>query len=294
MAAAGSRRAVTVYVLFTVALSSIFYLAIGFSNHGGGDWIDYTGCLMWCPALGAILACKHLGRPVSSIAWRWGASKYHVACYLIPLAYATIIYAVVWMTGIGGFPNRPFVDLVNKDFGYGAIRPALSIPLYFAFTATIAVIKDFATVLGEEIGWRGFLVPELAKEHRFLPTALLSGIIWALWHYPIVLFGDYRPPTPVWFHLPVITLNVILANFLWTWMRLRSGSIWPCVVLHAAHNTFIQRFFDPLTVRTGITWYVASEFGLGFLMVGIALAVYFSSRRGEVETIAAAAGGAVI
>ena len=81
-------------------------------------------------------------------------------------------------------------------------------------------------------------MPELAKQHRFIPTALISGIIWALWHYPILLFGDYRPPTPIWFYLPVITVVVTLANFLWAWMRLRSGSIWPCVILHAAHNTF--------------------------------------------------------
>jgi membrane protease YdiL (CAAX protease family) len=291
MPGAGSRRAVIVYVLYTIALSSVFYLAIGFSNHGGGNWVDYTGCLMWCPALGAFLACKHLGRRVSTIAWQWGNPKYHIACYLIPLAYGTIMYVIIWVTGLGRFPNKPFVDLVNKDFGYGEIRPALSIPLYFAFTATIAVIKDFATVLGEEIGWRGFLVPELAKEHGFIPTALISGIIWALWHYPILLFGDYRPPTPVWFYLPVITVNVTLANFLWSWMRLRSGSIWPCVILHAAHNTFIQRFFDPLTVHTRITWYISSEFGIGLLIIAIVLAAYFSSRRSEVETLPATAAG---
>ena len=72
-------------------------------------------------------------------------------------------------------------------------------------------------------------------------------------------------------------------------MRLRSGSIWPCVVLHAAHNTFIQRFFDPLTVHTKITWYVSSEFGIGILIIAIVLAVYFSSRRREVETLPATA-----
>jgi membrane protease YdiL (CAAX protease family) len=233
------RRAVITYVVYTAALSSIFYLAIGLSNHGGGEWVDYTGCLMWCPALGAFLTCKHLGRSISTIAWRWGEPKYHIACYLIPLAYGTIMYAIIWTTGIGGFPNKPFVDLVNKDFGYGGLRSTLSIPLYFLFTATIAVIKDFATVLGEEIGWRGFLVPELAKEHRFVPTALISGIIWALWHYPVVLFGDYRPPTPVWFYLTVFTVVVTLANFLWSWMRLKSGSIWPCPASCTPHTTHL-------------------------------------------------------
>jgi hypothetical protein len=57
-------------------------------------------------------------------------------------------------------------------------------------------------------------------------------------------------------------------------MRLRSGSIWPCVVLHAAHNTFIQRFFDPLTVMERKTWYVTGEFGAALTLVSIVTAVY--------------------
>jgi membrane protease YdiL (CAAX protease family) len=126
--------------------------------------------------------------------------------------------------------------------------PWASIALYFLFTATITVIRDFATVLGEEIGWRGFLVPELAKRYSFAATAMLSGFIWAIWHYPILLLADYNGHTPVWYYLPLFTLLLPVISFVWTWMRLKSGSLWPGVVLHAAHNTFIQQFFDPLTV----------------------------------------------
>jgi membrane protease YdiL (CAAX protease family) len=78
---------------------------------------------------------------------------------------------------------------------------------------------------------------------------------------------------------------VIAINFLWTWMRLKSGSIWPCVVLHAAHNTFIQRFFEPLTVHYSGTWYVTGEFGVALTVVSILLALYFWRRRSEVEIL---------
>jgi hypothetical protein len=78
-----------------------------------------------------------------------------VAGYLIPLGYASLIYNFVWTTGFGGFYNRPFVDLVAKDFGFGPLPHVATIALYFFFTATIAVIRDSATVLGEEIGWAG-------------------------------------------------------------------------------------------------------------------------------------------
>jgi membrane protease YdiL (CAAX protease family) len=148
---------------------------------------------------------------------------------------------------------------------------------------------DLATVLGEEIGWRGFLVPELAKQHGFAATAVISGFIWALWHYPLLLLGDYHPSTPVWYYHPLFTLLLPAISFVWTWMRLKSGSLWPGVFLHAAHNTFIQRFFDPLTVYNDKTSYVAGEFGWALRVSAILLAIYFWSRRREVESVSARA-----
>ena len=68
-------------------------------------------------------------------------------------------------------------------------------------------------------------------------------------------------------------------------MRLKPGSIWPCVALNAAHNTFIQRFFDPLTAHNSRTWYVTGEFGLALTVVSAPLAFYFWRRRSEVELL---------
>jgi uncharacterized protein len=202
---------------------------------------------------------------------------------LIPLTYATASYAVVWLAGFGGFYNKQFVDLVSKELGLGPMPPWLTITLYFLFTATITFITSSATCLGEEIGWRGFLVPELAKRHGFAATAIISGLIWALWHYPPMLLGDYHSEAPVWFYLPLFTLVVAAISLVWTWMRLKSGSLWPCVVLHAAHNTFIQGFFDPMTVYNKKTPYVAGEFGAALGVISILMAAYFWNRRDEVE-----------
>ena len=275
-------RPIGIYLLLTLGLSSVFYWLIAKSGHIDSASGEYVSCLMWCPGLAALLTCKYLGRDLSTIGWKWGRARYQVSCYLIPLGYGIAIYGFVWLTGIGGFYNRGFVAAISKDFGLGQIPAWLSIGLYFFITATARVIEDLPTVLGEEIGWRGFLVPELAKRHSFTATALISGLIWALWHYPILLLADYNPGTPTWYYLPVFTLLLPLLSFVWTWMRLKSGSIWPGVVLHAAHNTFMQRFFDPLTVGNSKTRYIAGEFGAAIVMTSVLLAVYFWKRRGEV------------
>jgi len=244
------------------------------------------GCLMWCPGVAALLTCKSLGRDLATLGWEWGRTRYQVICYLIPLAYSLVIYIFVWSTGLGGFYNREFEASFANDFGLGPIPPWAAIALYFFFTATISVIRDFATVLGEEIGWRGFLVPELAKRYSFAGTAILSGLIWAIWHYPILLLSDYNAHTPVWYYLPLLTLVILPAiSFLWTWMRLKSGSLWPGVALHAAHNTFIQQFFDPLTVDNGKTRWVAGEFGAAIAVISILMAVYLWRRRDEVKAV---------
>lgn len=97
------RRAVAIFVGFTLAFSSIFYFLIAKSGHSGGPLVNYVGCLMWCPGLAALVTCKYLGRDLSSLGWNWGMTRYAVICYLIPLAYGTISYTFVWLTGFGGF-----------------------------------------------------------------------------------------------------------------------------------------------------------------------------------------------
>jgi uncharacterized protein len=83
------------------------------------------------------------------------------------------------------------------------------------FTGWFSVIRDFATVIGEEIGWRGFLVPELVKRHSLPATAIISGFIWAIWHYPVLLFADYHSPVPAWYYVPLLTAMLPFLTFVW-------------------------------------------------------------------------------
>lgn len=269
------RRALWIYLLLTLALSSVLYFLIIKSKHLGAAGGLYVIILMWCPGVAAILTCKFLGRGIGSLGWKWGQMRYQVASYLIPLGYSTVTYTVVWLTGLGGY-NRAFI----KSFGM----------LVFLATAGLA-INCFAA-LGEEIGWRGFLVPELAKRTSFTATALISGLVWAVWHYPILIFADYNAGTPTWYGLTCFTVMVVGMSFIYTWMRLKSGSLWTGVLLHGSHNLFIQDFFDPLTTNTGRTKYVIGEFGAGLAVMCVIVGAYFWMRRGEVSDSRSEAAGA--
>jgi membrane protease YdiL (CAAX protease family) len=281
MSWAAGRRAIPVYLLITWAASSLFYFLI--IKSAGTNAADgaYVHGLMWCPAIGALLTCKYLGRPLATLGWKWGNTRYQVLSYLIPLGYSTFAYSIAWLTGIAGLNPVQTAEAFSRYFGLGPMSRPLGIALYFVAMGTIGVIENCATTLGEEIGWRGFLVPELAKRHSFTATAVLSGVIWALWHVPIIVFAGYNMGTG-WYGLIVVSANMIGLCFVLTWLRLKSGSLWTGVILHASSNHFIQRFFDPMTAYTGNTKYILGEFGIGFTLVVAVLAVYFWRRRAEV------------
>ena len=280
---APDRRAVPLYLLLVFAFSSVLYFLVIKSGHIGGAGGMYVTALMWCPAAAALVTCKLLGREVASLGWKWGRTRYQVASYLIPLGYSAVTYIVVWVTGLGGFYDKQFVAAIGDRFGLGALPGGVAIAMYVLFAGTTGMIRGCATALGEEIGWRGFLVPELARRFSFTVTALVSGLVWALWHYPILIFADYNAGTATWYALTCFTLMVVAGAFIYAWMRLKSGSLWTGVFLHASHNLFVQAVFNPLTADTGKTAWVIGEFGAGLVIVSIALAVYFWARRGEVS-----------
>lgn len=275
------RKQLFTYLVLVLAFSSVFYFLIIKSGHLGGAGGGYVLGLMWCPAMAAMVTCKLNRRSISSLGWKWGETRYQVASYFIPLLYATIAYVIVWITGLGGFYDHDVAARIARSFGLGAIPQWAGILLYFVFAATTGVIRSCASALGEEIGWRGFLVPHLAQRLSFTQTAFLSGIIWSLWHYPVLIFADYNSGTPTWYGLSCFTVMVVSGSFVFAWMRLKSGSLWTGVLLHASHNLFIQQFFDPLTTNTGKTAYVISEFGAALALVSIVFAFYFWRRRGE-------------
>ncbi|MEV0993635.1 CPBP family intramembrane glutamic endopeptidase [Nonomuraea sp. NPDC050202] len=89
--------------------------------------------------------------------------------------------------------------------------------------------------LGEEWGWRGWLVPRLVSTNGMLAGLLLSGFVWGLWHAPLTLLGYNYPRLGSWAALVFIGFCVP-AGVVMGWLRLRTGSVWPAVVAHASLN----------------------------------------------------------
>jgi membrane protease YdiL (CAAX protease family) len=182
---------------------------------------------------------------------------------------------------MGGFPNHEFMQRLASRVG---ASPAVSTAVYVLLAGSFGMAGSLSTALGEEIGWRGFLVPELFKTVGFTGTAVISGVVWACWHYPILIWADYNSGTPTWYGLTCFTVMVIAGSIVFAWMRLKSGSLWTGAILHASHNLYVQDIFSPLTRNTGKTAWFIDEFGAILPAVVLLFAIYFWRRRNELAS----------
>ncbi|MDQ6827795.1 MAG: CPBP family intramembrane metalloprotease [Gemmatimonadota bacterium] len=244
----------------TFGLSAIFWgliIAAGtLGAHGG----LYVFALMWCPGISALITRLIFQHNLRGQGWGLGAPRWLALAYVLPVIYATVTYGVVWLTGLGG------VELSRFKTGVGTFL-------------VLGTLQSVLSATGEELGWRGFLVPTLARTTSFRNTALISGAIWASWHIPLIAFADYNAGTATWYAIPCFFIMVVALAMPLAWLRLRSGSVWPAALLHASHNLFVQAFFDRVTVDTGRTRWFTTEFGAGLaIAIGVTAWIFWRAR----------------
>jgi len=256
------RASLITFLCLTFGVSTIWYTLIvraGDLGAGGGRFVFL---LMWTPGLSALATRLIFQHNVRGEGWGWRKSttRYAIIAYLLPVAYATVAYGFVWLTKLGA------VDL--SRFNYGIARLLL-----------VGTALSLLSATGEELGWRGFLVPTLARTMSFTRVSVISGAIWAAWHVPLIVLANYNNGAPAWYSVMCFVVMVVAMGFPFAWLRLRSGSVWPAAILHASRNLFVQAFFDRVTVDTGITKYLTSGFGAALALAIVATAWLFYRQR---------------
>lgn len=268
------------YFALTVISSSLFWALIIASGHVGAARGLYVTGLMWCPAIAAAATVYFRRADFKSLGLRWGGARYALLAYSTPLAYTLIAYVFIWILGFGFFPDPAAIAAIAQKLGWTVTTAGAFVPLYFLLAATTQMISSTAHALGEEIGWRGLLTPLMVNRLGFTGGSILIGLVWAAWHLPLLLFADYNSGTPWWFSIPCFCALTVGLSVIMAWFRLVSSSVWPCAILHASHNLFIQGFFTPLTGSHGnATAYVIDEFGVATPLCIVLFAIGFWSMQ---------------
>jgi hypothetical protein len=172
--------------------------------------------------------------------------KAYVVAIAVPAALAVITLAVNQVTGLGNF-----------------IWAGDSIP---SLLGTILLLLPLSTIaaIGEEYGWRGYLLPRLLPGGEFKAT-IIMGFLWAMWHLPILVVGLTFPGESLAVAIPVFVFAIVMTSFLFTGLhQISGGCFWTAALLHGTLNT--------LTMLTSTKHYPdGSQLVVGFLGLNYAV-----------------------
>jgi membrane protease YdiL (CAAX protease family) len=234
----------------------------------------YIGTLMWCPAIAAFLTLRIKGLSVHSLQWKWASSSYTWQAYLVPALYGCVTYGFIWLLGFGDLANAKAITAWAKELklmGIGTLSPSFAVVIGVVLLATTEVIRSLATTLGEEIGWRGFFIIELRKVMSFTGVSLVSGIIWASWHWPVIVYyGNNVALEMSMFFIVIISMSFIMAYY-----TFKAKSLWPAAIFHAVSNVYIQKILPPLTTKVKGAEHWLGENGVMFAIVTLVFGLYF-------------------
>jgi uncharacterized protein len=247
------KKSVIEFLIIVSVLSGI----VDFIWIRGGELATARGIsalLMWCPAVAAFIVCFRYYRKEKLLGWNKCKISYILLAIAAPAVYLGMSYIIYWIANKGSFTGVlkfPAVVAVK-----GADSAASGSALVNLITWMAMIVSSTIAAAGEEIGWRGFLLPQLAKIWNFKTAVIISGLIWAVWHMPIMLAGLYNSGTPVWYQLPMFVIDIMSFTVIISLLRAKSNSVWPAIIIHAFHNNIDQALLGPMTVGANKVYFV--------------------------------------
>ncbi len=186
-----ARRGLAIYFAFLVPLSAAFEALMILDN------LSWFWALMWTPAAASVVARLILREGFADVSFRLGGRrgwKAVVLALIFPIIVGLISYGIAWVTGLVHFSPQPIA--LAAQFVGDNTPPVEVFLINLVVAATIVTIFSIRTAAGEEIGWRGYMLTRLIDAGVPRPV-LTSGIIWGVWHVPLILGGVYLAgPSP--------------------------------------------------------------------------------------------------
>jgi hypothetical protein len=181
---------------------------------------------------------------------RWSALG---TAWLIPALGLGAAYGTAWLTGLAGFRPAALEDSSGMPFGVVLLLGLLP-----------GLVPYLLLALTEQLGWSSLLTVRLGESRGADATAVLVGLSWAAFHVPMMLFVPGAVPVgvpPVW-AVAMFVLQCVVLAFPLVWLRLRTRSIWPVLVLHATLNAILYWIAEPATDPSGAVGWMVGEAGI--------------------------------
>ncbi|HSK82823.1 MAG TPA: CPBP family intramembrane glutamic endopeptidase [Rubrobacter sp.] len=254
----------TVLVLLMALAMALLFRAGGLTSEG-----PVIGLYMCTPALAALLMLLVITRDgFSREGWkglglhRLGLSVWWIAIGVTFLT-SLVASAIVWAT--------PLASFVVPEGGLGN-------PLLQFLIGVVTMTLTFS--LGEELGWRGYLLPQLLSVGR-TRALVVVGLIWAAWHMPLIFLTPlYHSAGNRLIVLPLFVGTIVAASFVFGYLRILTGSVWPASLAHSVHNVAWSTL-GALTATSSpvvVNEYLAGDNGILILIATAVVAVWLGRR----------------
>src|SRR5215207_7866109 len=254
----------TVLVLFMALAIALSFKAGVLTSEG-----PVIALYMCTPALAALVMLLVITRDGSSReGWaglglhRFGLSVWWIAIGVVFLT-SLAASAIVWAT--------PLASFVVPEGGLGD-------PLLQFLIAVVFMTLTFS--LGEELGWRGYLLPQLLSVGR-TRALVLVGLIWAAWHMPLIFLTPlYHSGGNRLIVLPLFVATIVAGSFFFGYLRIWTGSVWPASIAHSSHNVAWGTLaaFTVTSNPVVVNEYLVGDNGI-LILVGTAIAAIWLSRK---------------
>lgn len=243
---------IVLFVVLTFGISWLIWLGL---RAIGVPFTIYAAAGMFGPALACVLVrlIRHEG--FADVGLRLGQRgkrgvwRMYVAAYLIPPLLIAASILIVLLVGyqhwaLSSNMQAMAQTLVRTLHTQGQALPKGMTPLQLAQVSllsqtalafTLGIAFNMIFTFGEEFGWRGYLLPKLIPLGG-VRAALLVGVVWGVWHAPLIVLDNYNYPGHPWLGVLMMVIFTTTLSIIFAWLRFRSGSIWPSTLAHAALN----------------------------------------------------------
>lgn len=297
---AKEKRGFGLYFLFAFGLAWLCQVYASLLLIRDGNATAYRALLavsMFCPLAATLLVNKvYLHRP-AGIGWKvQGKRRYWLAVWFGP-AVLTVLAAVLYFAV---FPYRLdlsgswLVTAYGGEMDAQTLRSQLGVSTlgYILQTGLMAITLappiNMIFAMGEEAGWRGYMMVCLKEQFGLLNARLLGGVIWGVWHWPIMLLTGYEYGTN-YLGAPVLGLVVWCVvcfglNTLLDILYEKTGCIWVPAIAHGAFNAVVGLFIV-LTNPADAYYNVLGPTPIGLIgmLPMLALAVWLTLRQMKQE-----------
>lgn len=289
-----SRKEVQRYLLWTFALAWLMQIVVAIVYHMGNTLFVQLllSIMMFTPLLGVLLTKHHL----KGLGWKFqfkGNVKVFLITWFAPLLL-TVLGAILYFMI---FPKQ--FDLSGQYYaasynGKEALAQlqakGISYPLLVLINTfaciTYAPVINAMLAIGEEVGWRGFLYPQLKAKYGKNKGRLLGGIIWGIWHWPIIgligyEYGTDYPGFPI-VGMLIFCIFTVTSGVLCDWVYEKSKSIWFPAICHGAINAVTLLPLMVCVVNTGaMTLLGPALIGIvsGIPLFILAMFLFFKSKQ---------------